>query len=174
MDNDDENGDEVLVTALTKSSIIVEDEENVLEKVSDDEKVNGLSQVQSGDVGKGKRPWCKSNRKRAKMSEVDNAILRSAESLYWLSNEFDNKQRIRVEDEDADSLFCRSLSTRLRRLPGNIKAYVRVQVEQLFYQAETSTFQPSSGVQHTSPSIIQANTASEQGQSMQPQYFVLN
>ena len=67
LDNEHENRDEVLVTGLTESSIIIEDEEsNVLEKASDDEKVSGLSQVQSGDVGTDKRPWCKSNRKRVK------------------------------------------------------------------------------------------------------------
>ena len=115
MGNDDENGDKVLVTGETESSIIEDEGSAELEKASDDARVSGLSQVQSGDVGTGKSPWCKSNRKRAKINEIGNAILRSTESLYRLTNEFDIKERIKVEDEDADSLFGGSLSTRIRR-----------------------------------------------------------
>ena len=41
-----------------------------------------------------------------------------------------------AEPEDEDSLFCRSLVPRLKRLPSQSRAFVRLQIEQLLYQTE--------------------------------------
>ena len=83
-----------------------------------------------------------SKQKKIKKAEIDTVLIETASSL--------NKQFQRIQDlsrqkqpvdEDEDGLFCRSLTKRLRRLPPRNKDLIRLQTEQLFYQAEVSTLQ---------------------------------
>ena len=83
-----------------------------------------------------KRAWA-SNLKKTKDQDIDLALLKTATSLAErvLQPEPPKKSRIE-EEEDEDTLYCRSLATRLRKLPLHTKAYLRLQIEQLMYQAQ--------------------------------------
>jgi hypothetical protein len=56
-----------------------------------------------------------------------------------------NPKRKYNELDDEDELYCRSLVLRLKRLTPQAKAYVRIQLEQLFYHAEYSGEIPNIG-----------------------------
>lgn len=85
-----------------------------------------------------KRPWA-SNARKAKDYDIDMALLKTATSLAdrVLQPEQPKKSRTE-EEEDEDAIYCRSLANRLRNLPVHVKGYVRLQIEQLMYQAQFS------------------------------------
>ena len=85
-----------------------------------------------------KRPWA-SNARKAKDSDIDMALLKTATSLAdrLLQPEQPKKSRT-GEEEDEDAIYCRSLANRLRNLPVHVKGYVRLQIEQLMYQVQFS------------------------------------
>ena len=85
-----------------------------------------------------KRPWA-SNARKAKDSDIDMALLKTATSLAdrLLQPEKPKKSRTE-EEEDEDAIYCRGLANRLRNLPVHVKGYVRLQIEQLMYQVQFS------------------------------------
>ncbi|CAH3137977.1 unnamed protein product [Porites lobata] len=99
-----------------------------------------------------KRPWA-SNARKAKDSDIDMALLKTATSLAdrLLQPEQPKKSRT-VEEEDEDAIYCQSLANStgknngfplsdilgLRNLPVHVKGYVRLQIEQLMYQVQFS------------------------------------
>lgn len=85
-----------------------------------------------------KRPWA-SNARKAKDYDVDMALLKTARSLADRVLEPEQPKKSRTEEEeDEDAIYCRSLANRLRQLPGHVKGYVRLQIEQLMYQVQFS------------------------------------
>ena len=86
-----------------------------------------------------KRPWAKPSVKLSR-EEFDNAILKTANSLeeHLKKNEdaCAASQEQNATDKDADSLFCRSLIPRFKRLPEISKAVLRVEIERVFLQTE--------------------------------------
>lgn len=82
-----------------------------------------------------KRPWAK---KKLSKRDVDLTLIEAAKSVTEankrLREQFGQKPQDHVDEEDA--LFCRSLIPRMHRLSPQAKAFVRCQIEQLFYQAE--------------------------------------
>ena len=49
---------------------------------------------------------------------------------------------------DEDSLFCQSLIPRMKRLPAHAKAFLRAQIENLFYQVECNNVSSGVASQH--------------------------
>ena len=86
------------------------------------------------------RPWSKYNKKKTKeLDEVDKAFINSCQ--YFANHikraEGDEKETVK-EPECEDSLFCNSLVARMRRLDQHSKAFIRMSIEQLFFQVESS------------------------------------
>ena len=95
----------------------------------------------------GKRPWSSHSKKATKTKEqicpVEQALLKSATSLaehVKQAAEVKRQKKDEVDVECEDSLYCKSLIPRLRRLDQRSRAYVRMQIEQLFFQAEFGGF----------------------------------
>lgn len=86
------------------------------------------------------RAWS-SQRKNAS-ADVDKAILNTANSITEHLKQIGAKRKQTEEQEDEDSLFCRSLVPRLKRLPPQSRTFVRLQIEQLLYQTEFTGVQP--------------------------------
>ena len=85
-----------------------------------------------------KRPWA-SNARKAKDCDVDMALLKTARSLADRVLEPEQPKKSRTEEEqDEDTICCRSLANRLMQLPVHVKGYVRLQIEQLMYQVQFS------------------------------------
>ena len=85
------------------------------------------------------RPRSAALNKKRKKDDIDKVLIETAASL---SNQFkliqDNEPDISTNPDDEDSFFCGSLANRLKRLPPGGKGLVRLQIEQLFYQAVPS------------------------------------
>lgn len=75
---------------------------------------------------------------------MDKAIMSTANSIAEHLKQIGAKRK-QTEDEDEDSLICRSLVPRLKRLPSQSRALIRLQIEQLLYQTEFTgpTTQPN-------------------------------
>eukprot|EP00112_Aurelia_sp_Birch-Aquarium-sp1_P017496 Seg4060.2 transcript_id=Seg4060.2/GoldUCD/mRNA.D3Y31 product="hypothetical protein" protein_id=Seg4060.2/GoldUCD/D3Y31 len=71
----------------------------------------------------------------------------TAKSVAEASNKFSPRNAKDAKDvpEDENSLFCRSLVQRMQRLHPQMKALVRCQIEQIFYQAEFGAQVPKGG-----------------------------
>ena len=132
----DESG--AIITASTTDDSI-ETESPELEEVNESNRVNGES---TGECSYGKTPkssrgmraWSRSNGNAG--AEVDKAIMNTANSIADHLKQIGAKRKQIEEPEDEDSLFCRSLVPRLKRLPSQSRAFVRLQIEQLLYQTE--------------------------------------
>lgn len=86
--------------------------------------------------------WVGTKKKPTKLA-IDLALLQTAESVAEASKKLrlepENLQGRKVgntDEDDEDSLFCQSLAKRMQRLPSQAKAFVRIQIEQIMYQAE--------------------------------------
>lgn len=92
------------------------------------------------------KPWAKVNKKATK-EEVDVVLLRTASTLAESLKQLPDRESVKrrqpndIED-DEDSLFCRSLAPRLRRLPQRAKYFARMQIEQMLFQAEFAATEP--------------------------------
>ena len=87
-------------------------------------------------TSKPKRPWSANGMKSSK-EDVDLTLLKTATTLaekVMQTSEPEKKRRLE-EIEDEDSLFCRCLAQRLKRLHPRTKGFVRLQIEQLMYPA---------------------------------------
>ena len=83
------------------------------------------------------KSWFGMKKKPSKLA-IDPALMKTAESVVETSKKMrieQDKVRKSGADEE-DSLFCQSLAKRMQRLPPQSKAFVRIQVEQIMYQAE--------------------------------------
>ena len=90
------------------------------------------------DASDREKAWVAMRRKPSKQA-LDLALLRTAEQVAEASKMLRSKADIQASTkvvEDEDTLFCKSLAKRMQRLPLQTKAYIRVQIEQLMYQAE--------------------------------------
>ena len=136
---------------------VEEDELNTLQETIDDDpdpeplaeeqqsKINGKKAI-TATKGKGpkkmntssqssqQRPWGVSKKKPSKQ-DVDFALIQTAKSVAEASNKF-SPHNAKDGPEDENSLFCRSLVQRMQKLHPQMKAFVRCQIEQIFYQAE--------------------------------------
>ena len=86
------------------------------------------------------RPWGVSKKEPSKQ-DVDFALIQTAKSVAEASNKF-SPHNAKDGPEDENSLFCRSLVQRMQRLHPQMKAFVRCQIEQIFYQAEFGAQMP--------------------------------
>lgn len=79
-------------------------------------------------------------KKRTNKQSLDLTLLKAAEQVAETSKKLRLKAEIPVKAnpdvEDEDTLFCKSLAKRMKRLPLQTKAYIRVQIEQMMYQTE--------------------------------------
>ena len=107
-------------------------------KGKDSRKMNTSSQSSQ------QRPWGVSKKKPSKQ-DVDFALLQTAKSVAEASNKFSPRSNAKDGPEDENSLFCRSLVHRMQRLHPQVKAFVRCQIEQIFYQAEFGAQVPKGG-----------------------------
>lgn len=80
-----------------------------------------------------KRPWATANRRKSSpKEEIDLAMIQIAEKLLKEPTE----KQPRVEEDDEELHFAKSLAKRVKKLPERAKGYVRLQIEQLMYQVE--------------------------------------
>ena len=80
-----------------------------------------------------KRPWAAANRRTGRTKEdVDLAMIEIAEKLLQEPSE----KTPSVDEDDEEMLFARSFAKRLKKLPERAKAFVRIQLEQIMFQAE--------------------------------------
>ena len=82
---------------------------------------------------KKKRLWSNANKKPSK-GEIDKTLMQTAKCLEEHLKQSKGKQE--PEEDDGASLFFKSLVPRFKRLPNKAKAYIRVEIEQLFFKAE--------------------------------------
>ena len=80
------------------------------------------------------RAWSSNGRNAG--ADVDKAIMSTANSIAEHLKQIGAKRKQTEEPEEENSLFCRSLVPRLKRLPSQSRAFVRLQIEQLLYQTE--------------------------------------
>ena len=79
-----------------------------------------------------KRPWAAANRRKGNTKEdVDLAMIQIAEKLLQEPSE-----KTPSVDDDEEMLFARSFAKRLKKLPERAKGFVRIQLEQIMFQAE--------------------------------------
>ena len=83
------------------------------------------------------KPWAE---KKKKESDLDRALLQTATSLtQHLQKSSDDSFKAKTtteEPESEESLFLKSLVPRMVKLPPRAKAILRMNIEQLFFQAE--------------------------------------
>ena len=120
----------------TEDSIRTESPE--FENVNESNRVNKETTRESSNgktpkSSRGTRAWSSNGKNTG--ADVDKAIMSTANSIAEHLKEIGAKRK-QTEDEDEDSLFCRSLVPRLKRLPSQSRAFIRLQIEQLLYQTE--------------------------------------
>ena len=80
-----------------------------------------------------KRSWAAANRQKGSTKEdIDLAMMQIAQELLQEPSE----KTPSVDDDDEEMLFARSFAKRLKKLPERAKAFVRIQLEQIMFQAE--------------------------------------
>ena len=85
-------------------------------------------------TSKTKRPWAASNcQKVGSSKDIDLAMIRIAEKLLKEPSE---KPSSDINEDDAHMHFAMSFAKRLKKLPERAQGYVRIQLEQLMFQAE--------------------------------------
>lgn len=67
-------------------------------------------------------------------ADVDKAILSTANSIGEHLIQIGAKRKRTGEPKDEDSLFCRSLVPRLKRLPSQSRAFLSIQIQHLLYE----------------------------------------
>ena len=96
------------------------------------------------------RSWDAAESKPSKHA-VDRALIKTDNSLAeqvkaGLVKKLEEAKRKLPEDfDDEDSLFCRSIVPRIKRLPVNVKGYVRLHIEKLLFEVELSHPQTQAG-----------------------------
>ena len=93
------------------------------------------NKLSSADSLLKRRPWPPKKNKTSKL-EIDVAFLESAKSSSDATQAIRKRKADTASEDDSDTLYCRSLVPRMRRLSQHGKAFVRYHVEQTFYQAE--------------------------------------
>ena len=79
-----------------------------------------------------KRPWAAANRRKGNTKEdVKLVIIQIAEKLLQEPSE-----KTPSVDDDEEMLLARSFAKRVKKLPERAKAFVRIQLEQIMFQAE--------------------------------------
>ena len=109
-----------------------------------------------------RRPWPPKQNKISKL-ESDVALLESAKSISDATQAIRKRKADTASEDDSDSLYCRSLVPRMRRLSRHGKACVRYHVKQTFYQAEFGS-QQVQGIQRFG-NIIAPQLFTQQGVS---------
>ena len=98
-------------------------------------KVSRRSSSLSSDLSS--KSWSKASSSSMERAELDKVLVQSANTIAnYLSDSKKRQDNPYEETDDEASNFCRSLVPRLKRLPPLKKAQMRMQVEQLFFQAE--------------------------------------
>eukprot|EP00112_Aurelia_sp_Birch-Aquarium-sp1_P015509 Seg3441.6 transcript_id=Seg3441.6/GoldUCD/mRNA.D3Y31 product="hypothetical protein" protein_id=Seg3441.6/GoldUCD/D3Y31 len=83
------------------------------------------------------KPWSKASNSSMERAELDKALVQSANTIAsYLSDSKKRKGNPYDETDDEATNFCLSLVPRLKRMPPMKKAQLRMQIEQLFFQAE--------------------------------------
>ena len=132
----DESEESITISTSNDST---EAESPELEEVNESNRVNvettgECSNGKTPKSSRGMRAWSRSNGNAG--AEVDKAIMNTANSIANHLKQIGAKKKQTEEPDDEDSLFCRSLVPRLKRLPSQRRAFVRLQIEQLLYQTE--------------------------------------
>ena len=89
--------------------------------------------ISSADSLLKRRLWPRKKNKTSKM-EIDVVLLESAKSISDATEAIRKRKADTASEDDSDSLYCRSLVLRMRRLSQHAKASARYHVEQTFYQ----------------------------------------
>ena len=115
----------------------VDEEEKILEHRA---KADKLSQsrtlgIFSGSAKSKNRPWTKFEKPPSK-TNMDKLLMTTAKSITAHLREAREQAALKDKEDDEESLFCRSLIPRLKRLPNRTRATIRLQIEQLFFQSE--------------------------------------
>ena len=123
-----------------KDMLIVEREETVVDnfQVEHARKSAGKCTKKSS-TPKLKKSYAAHNKKNAKL-DVDAVLLKTATSLaekVLQSPEAENKLHNDLDD-DEDILFCRSVAKRMKRLQPHMRGFLKLQIEQMMYNAEFS------------------------------------
>ena len=98
------------------------------------ERTGACSNEKTPKSSRSMRAWSSNGRNAG--ADVDKAIMSTANSIAEHLKQIGAKRKQTEEPEDEDSLFCKSLVPRLKRLPSQSRAFVRLQIEQLLYQTE--------------------------------------
>ncbi|XP_068722407.1 uncharacterized protein [Montipora capricornis] len=174
----DESGESTTVSPTNDS---IETESPELEEVNESNRVNGET---TGGCSNGKTPkstrsmraWSRSNGNAG--AEVDKAIMNTANSIADHLKQIGSKRKQTEDLEDEDSLFCRSLVPRLKRLPSQRRAFLRLEIEQLLYQTEftgsrTQPNFPQNGYGHSTDYPYTHGVNREENPSTSRTYFQL-
>jgi len=143
-DNEDDFGAEVSDESEESVSLSTTDD-SIQTESPEFEDVNGSNRVNketTGECSNGKTPkssrgmraWSANGKNSG--ADVDKAIMSTANSIAEHLKQIGAKRKQTEEPEDEDSLFCRSLVPRLKRLPSQSRAFIRLQIEHLLYQTE--------------------------------------
>jgi len=159
-------------------------DDSIQTESSEFEDFNGSNRVNketTGECSNGKTP--KSSRgmrawsSNGKNTGADVAIMSTANSIAEQLIEIGAKRKQTEEPEDEDSLFCRSLVPRLKRLPSHSRAFIRLQIDHLLYEIEFTGPQtqpnfPQGGYGHSDYSHTHGVNREENPQTSRP-YFQL-
>ena len=111
---------------------IIENGENLAKKAAKKTENKKITPA-STPTSKAKRPWAAHSKKSTSPKDsVDLAMVQIAERV--LQSVTDNN-----DEDDEDSLFCRSIAKRMKKLSPRTKGFLRLQIEQLMFQSEFGT-----------------------------------
>ena len=127
------------------------------------------------------RPWSSGKRKKEvkQRDDVEAALLATANSLVEQAKKTPEPQK--AESECEYSYFCKSLLPRLKKLPPKTRAAVRMNIEQVLFEAEFPST-PSHPMQMRAASAVpmyhgyyhqnQGNYQQSQGNGQEPQNYL--
>ena len=94
-------------------------------------------QLQSKSNTAKQKPWHVAKAKPSKV-DIDVELLKTAKSVSEIAKQMQKDETISSAsvDDDEDGLFLPSIAKRMRRFPPHGKAFLRLQIEQLFYNLE--------------------------------------
>ena len=118
------------------------DQAGIAKGIANTERIKNAGKSSKNASAKRKgRQW--SSYKNPSKKEVNMALITTAEKIGQHLEKQDHFNGIRdtADNNDDTALFCRSLIPRMKRLQPRSQAMLRLQIEQLFFQAEFSGIQ---------------------------------
>lgn len=129
----------------TLHDMIAETDDDIT--ISDKTDAGFVSKSNKSNASKRNRAWNEVNKPPTKV-EMDKVLYNAAKSIDKHLKEIKDEHspgkfhsNNAIGEDDEETLFCRSLIPRLRRIPRQHRGLVRLEIEQIFYKVECASLQ---------------------------------